>query len=502
MSGAERAAGLGDQGDPRTADASPSTPGKLVSAFGLLVLSSIGGQVLGFIGLALVSRRLGPHNLGAYGFASSLSGYFALPLMAGTAMVGIRDLATPGQARGEIVAEVQTFLSINGIVGYVALIALVPVLTADALSRELLPLAGLPLIINAVGLDWAMQGMQRLRPLAVYRFLGQVLYLAVLVSVLTGGATGAKRYALCNALGFGLTAVLTVVYVYRLVRPRIATLLATPRQFVARLRARSRRSFVPSVSLMMIQIYYSVDVVLLGYLRGDRLVGEYTIAARLPLAVTGLAALWVTTFYPHATTLFYRDRERLRSQIGQFASLSIVAGLPLVVFGFVVGRDMMAGLFGAAYVSSGTTFAILLSSSAAALLNANIGQILLACGDDRGFLASVSLGAILNVALNLALIPPLGTVGSALATLVGESAVIVAAAVRVSRTVGQIDLEWGRVIRGIIAVSGAFALLLLLNGTVGWWSALIVASSAYVVFAIASGAVRLSEVRRVLRRTA
>jgi O-antigen/teichoic acid export membrane protein len=477
----------------------PASASKLLSSYGLLAASSIAGQLLGFIGLAVVARRLGPHNLGAYGFAAALATYFALPLMPGTAMVGIRDLATPGRSRGQTVAEVQTFLILNGAIAYLALFLLAPVLSGDSLTRALIPLAGLPLIINAVGLDWAMQGTQRLKPLALYRFLGQVAYLAVLLAVLTGGATGAKRYALCNALGFAVTATLTVIYVRRRIGPKLGTLLRAPRNLARRLHHRARRSFVPSVSLMMIQVYYSVDIVLLGYLRGNHLVGEYTVAARLPLAVTALASLWVTAFYPHATSLFYTDKERLRSQVGQFSSLSIVAALPLVAFGFVIGREVMEALFGSAYGSSGTAFAILLSSSAAALLNANIAQVLLACGDNPGFLLSVTLGAVLNVVLNLALIPSMGIAGSALATLLAESVVIGAAAIRLSRTVGHIDLEWRRLTRGAIALAGATLLLLVLNNTVPWWAALLAATAAYAAFALVTRAVTVQEAARILR---
>src|SRR5205814_4261478 len=141
-------------------------------------------------------------------------------------------------------------------------------------------------------------------------------------------------------------------------------------------------------------------------------------------------------------------------QIGQFSSLSIVAALPLVAFGFAMGSEIMGALFGGAYRSSGTAFAILLSSSAAVLVNANIGQILLACGDDRGFLLSVTVGAVVNVGLNLALIPALGMIGSAVATLVAEAAVIATAGLRVSRTVGRIELEWHRLTRGVVALCG------------------------------------------------
>jgi O-antigen/teichoic acid export membrane protein len=344
-----------------------------------------------------------------------------------------------------------------------------------------------------------MQGMQSLRPLALYRVLGQIAYLAVLLAVLTGGATGTERYALCNALGFGVTAILTIIYVWRRLGARIVETLAMPRRLFGHFATRVRSSLASSISLTMIMIYYTMDFVLLGYLRDDYAVGEYTAASRLPLAVTALASLWVTVFYPHAARLFYADRDRLRRQVGRFATLSLLVGLPLVPLGFVMGHQIMAALFGRAYGSSGTAFAILLSSSAAALLNANIGQILLAARDDRAFLLSVTVGAVLNLVLNVALIPPLGVTGSALATLLAESIVIAMVSLRFWNTIGRIELEWHRLIRAAFALGGTVALLLLLRSVAPWWGTLLASGVGYVTLLVAVRAVMVAEIRQVLR---
>jgi hypothetical protein len=73
--------------------------------------------------------------------------------MAGMTMAGMRELAIPGHSRRRTVAEIRSFLLLSGGIASVALIALTPVLNFDPLTRTLLPLAGLTLIINPMGLD-------------------------------------------------------------------------------------------------------------------------------------------------------------------------------------------------------------------------------------------------------------------------------------------------------------------------------------------------------------
>jgi O-antigen/teichoic acid export membrane protein len=439
----------------------------LLVSYAYLLVSNIGGQIIGFAALAVVARRIGPHDLGAYNFANNLSSFFALPLMAGVVMVGMRDLAKSVEHRSTVVREVQSFCLLNGIIAYGALILLTPVLTSDPLARRLMPIVGLPLLFNGIGLDWAMQGLQRARPLAFMRFGGQVVYAAALAFLLGRGESGTVRYAWANAIGFGVTAAVTLVYVWRIV-PRAVERVPL-RKIISHLIHRARASIAPGASLVMIQIYYASDVVILGYMSGDHAVGIYSTATRLPLAATVFASLWVTVFYPHAAQLAKDDRATLTDQVGQFATLAIIAGLPLLPVGFIIGRQLLGGMFGGQFAAGGTAFAILLVSSAAALLNSTIGQTLLASADDRAFLISVTIGAVANVALNFALIPVLGIDGSALATLAAESLIIGLATARFRATVGRFRLEWQRLLRATLVVAAAAGILDSLHRAMPWW---------------------------------
>jgi O-antigen/teichoic acid export membrane protein len=123
----------------------------------------------------------------------------------------------------------------------------------------------------------------------------------------------------------------------------------------------------------------------------------------------------------------------------------------------------------------------------------------LAARDDRAFLLSVTVGAVLNLVLNVALIPPLGVTGSALATLLAESIVIAMVSLRFWNTIGRIELEWHRLIRAAFALGGTVALLLLLRSVAPWWGTLLASGVGYVTLLVAVRAVMVAEIRQVLR---
>jgi len=151
-----------------------------------------------------------------------------------------------------------------------------------------------------------------------------------------------------------------------------------------------------------------------------------------------LAILWVSVFYPHASQLWQSDRPLLLRQMGQFSFMAGAVIVPTIPVAFAVGPSALGLLFGHAFRQGGTTFGLLVSFAAIALVNANIGNVMLASHDDRAFMATVSLAALVNIGLNVALIPVWGPAGSAAASVGAEVVSLVCGYARVVHVVGRI----------------------------------------------------------------
>ena len=195
--------------------------------------------------------------------------------------------------------------------------------------------------------DWALQGLQRLRAVAAARLAGQVLFGIVTPLILVRGPAGAVRYAAVFAAGAILTAIVAFAMVRRVVGPIRMSWAIAPLWDLA------KRAAPLGFSLIMLQIYYSMDQVLLGLLTNKTEVGQYAAAAKLPAVLSGFVIIWMSAVYPHASKLFTHDPDALRRQLGSFTSLGIVAALPLAAGSAIVGTAVMTGLFGPAYSSAG-----------------------------------------------------------------------------------------------------------------------------------------------------
>jgi O-antigen/teichoic acid export membrane protein len=428
---------------------------RLLRGFAVMAVGTLGARLIGFVVLALVARKAGPDSLGAYSFALGLAAYFvALPSNFGIGTLAIRDIARDPRGARRVVGEALALEALLGALCLLVFLALIPVLARDSQVAALMPLVGVYYVAYNLTADWALQALQRMTAVTLVRLGGQVVFGAVTPLILVGGFEGVRRFALMMVAGAAISAVLALLVVWRAVgAPRL------PRSLSA-LRRRVTRSAPFGFSLVMVQVYYSIDQILLGYLRENEDVGQYAAAAKLPIVLMGFTALWATALYPHATRVFEQDREALRRQLGGFSSLAIVAALPLAVGSTLVGRDVMLGLFGAAFGPAATPFAVLMWATAIAFVSINATHVLLAIGGERDFAVAVTAGAVLNVALNFALIPGLGPTGAALATLAAEAMVLVVSWRRLATVLGPAPLDARRIL-GALAANGAMALALI-----------------------------------------
>jgi O-antigen/teichoic acid export membrane protein len=462
---------------------------RLSLSFLQLATASVAGQLIGFAALAVVARRIGPANLGAYGFAISFVGYVTLPL-AGLGMRGIRDVAQDRAAAPAIVGRLFPIYATYAVAAGGAVYVLAPYLAPTAIEASLMRILIAWLVVTLMSLDWLLQGLQEFRAVAVARVLGQLAYGTGVFLFIQGGAAGTYRYAWLNTFGLFVTLVGTWAWTFR--RVGLPTVHADVRAAWATLRGST--AFI--ASFVMIQVYYSADVVLLGFLSTPTAVGHYVVAYKVPLFFLSMASLWIQVFYPHAAT---QPREELRRHIGRLTTLTFVFVIPLCAGCFMVGRSLISTLFGAQFVAAGLSFKLLMISVAFAAIDANVGQVLLAIGEQRAFAVGVTAGAIANLALNIILIPSSGAVGAAISTIVAEAVVLVLMASRIATALGRPHILWTRVVWAGVSAACMVAMLAVPFRHLPLPVRILAGAGVYVMCGIVTGAAPLREYAMALR---
>jgi O-antigen/teichoic acid export membrane protein len=246
---------------------------------------------------------------------------------------------------------------------------------------------------------------------------------------------------------------------FRLLR-RVGVL---PRQGRPALSFPMREILAFSVPLLTTDLVYILlnasDVVLLGAITSDpEQVADYRVIQ--PVAALNLIVLQSFTllFIPATARLFARnDRDGLRTLYWQTAAWVAVLSFPIFAMTFALAKPLTVALFEQRYADSAVFLAIIaFGRYFDAALGFN-GLTLRVFGNMKAVVGVNLVAALVNIILLLALIPPFGALGAALATGITLLVFNSLKQYALSRAVGISLFEWQyiRVYGTIIIVTAA-----------------------------------------------
>jgi O-antigen/teichoic acid export membrane protein len=325
--------------------------------------------------------------------------------------------------------------------------------------------------------------------------ISRVLYLgATLAAVALGGGvvgvTGAQ--ALAAAITIGAVALLA------------RRAMPAPRfdGAIARWPALVRGGAPFALTAVVVTVYFRLDTVMLSLMSGERSTGIYGACANLLFASLILSQSLVGAVFPVVAAAGTLSDERARTVLRRALSLSLAASLPLGLGASVFAGPALEMLYGHGY-REGALALTLLAWTAPVLFVTNLcGHALAATGRQREVLVLSTVNAVLNVGLNLALIPRLGAAGAALATLVTELAGLTMFAVRLRSELAWV-ISWPALAR-VLAANAVFAVLLAALRAVAWPLPLLlpIAGIAYLAIVALAGVLRLGDLQGLVGRGA
>ena len=171
------------------------------------------------------------------------------------------------------------------------------------------------------------------------------------------------------------------------------------------------------LSSMVIMIYLRIDQVMLGEMAGDAEVGIYSVAVRLAEVWYFIPSALYWSLFPGIVEAKAVDEElfygRLQSLYNLVAFSAYAVALPVAL----TAHWLVPVLFGEAFARGGPMLAVLVWANIFMGLEMARSGFLTAMNWTRIYLLAVSLGCVLNVALNWLLIPRYGGMGAVVASL-------------------------------------------------------------------------------------
>jgi len=212
---------------------------------------------------------------------------------------------------------------------------------------------------------------------------------------------------------------------------------------------------------LLAYIFFRIDTLLLrAFGVADAGIGAYSAAYRVmeaPRTAFGSIAAGVM---PAATSLAHpRERDAFRKLAGTTTAIVLWLVLPAALV-FALSPGTVIGLiYGHGFDAAAPLLLVLAPMPILMALDAVLGTLLNALGAQRAVTGIFTVCAIANVALNIAMIPRLGAMGAAIATLATEVIELTAFTIMVGRLLGNIRPALGGLLIATAAGAATGALV-------------------------------------------
>ncbi len=178
-----------------------------------------------------------------------------------------------------------------------------------------------------------------------------------------------------------------------------------------------KQSFPLILSAIMISVYMKIDQVMLKTI-GSKEVGIYSAAAKISEAWYFIPGAIITSIFPALIHARKTDINRYYTRLINLYDLLVGISLPVAII-ISFSANMITNLvYGNQYQGAGIMLSIHIWSGIFVFLGSASSQYLLAEGYTLISFARTAVGALVNIILNLWLIPLYGGIGASIATLI------------------------------------------------------------------------------------
>ncbi len=385
------------------------------------VLLTMSSFLFPLITFPYISRVLMPEGTGRVQFATSLVSYFSLFAQLGIPTYGIRACAKVRDNREELTRVSHELLLINVIMNIISYIAFslalifVPDLQED---RVLYVVISLTIILTSVGMEWLYKALEQYTYITirsiVFKFIALIAMFLLIHKqedyVIYGGITIFAASA-SNIMNF--------INAHKYIG------------FKPMGNYNFKRHLKPVLVFFAMScattIYTNLDVVMLGFMKTKVDVGYYNAAVKIKIILVSIVTSLGAVILPRASYYVEHNRmDEFRAITRKAMNFVCLVSIPMVVFFIIFAKNGIHFLSGAAYDGSILPMQIIMPTVLLIGLTNIMGiQILIPTGREKIVLYSEIVGAIVDVVINILLIPLLASTGAAIGTLVAELSVFI-----------------------------------------------------------------------------
>lgn len=363
-----------------------------------------------------VSRVLSMNGMGIYSFSMNYINYFTLIAGLGVATYAVREGAKYRDDRvkiGKFASQVFTINIYATIFSYALLFLSLFIFSNLHVYSLAILIFSIQILFNTIGTEWIYTIYEDYAYITIRSILFKVISL-VLIFIFVKTPGDYIWYASITVFATVGSNILNFLHArsfsdIHLVRNPLWRKHITPILII----------FASSAA---VTIYVSSDTTILGILRDERAVGIYSIAIKIYSVSQSLLSALLIVAIPRLAMLFGKNKLReFHHVLERLINTLLIATLPATVGLIMMSKEMVLFVASSKYLAATNSLRIISFAIIFSIFSWIFSQcVLMPAKREKAILKNTLITAVVNVILNLILIPIWSYNGAALSTVIAE----------------------------------------------------------------------------------
>ena len=359
---------------------------------------------------------LGVENYGLVAMSRSIISYFILIAGLGIEVYAVREGSKVRDKKDEFSSFANEVFSINiisTIFSFALLITMSLTMTGVIVYRTALIVLSLKIWLTTLGTEWINTVFEDFTYITIRSIAFQIIALLLMV-MFVHDKSDYLIYCGITVLASSGGDLVNVFYIRKYTKLKFTKSLNLQKHLMPIL--------LLFFNAIMTTIYLHSDVTILGIIKGNSAVAIYDIASKIYMSLKQVLVAFVAVLIPQVSKAFGEDNlKKVKELLIGINRVTFPFLLSTIVYIVLFSRVIICIVSGEAYAEGSVALKILSFAVICAYkANMYLNCIILASGNDRGVVLITIITALVNVGLNVLLIPFFSYNAAAATTLFAE----------------------------------------------------------------------------------
>jgi O-antigen/teichoic acid export membrane protein len=389
---------------------------KIVKNSSVIIAGSVADNIINLFLAVYMARYFGQRGMGILSFISVSFFFIAIADSLWVRPIVIREISRDHKNTAVILGNgiiIKVFLCACSLVFFwVCLFAIRP--AGEVIMPALL--MSVAILLSSVTSSYGMvfQAHLKMGACVVFNLINKMLLLAAML-VIAAHKGGVFDYCLYSLGIYAVTFPFFKSFADRLSKPEFRIDLGLWRVIF-------KQSWPLALSVLFIFMYHRIDHIMLYAFKGENAIGLYSVGVKISEALSIVAVACVNSALPVLSGYHDTSPAAFKKLYEALFKYLLIFIIPVAFYCTIFPERIISLFFGGDFLPASGSFCILMWAEIFVFLGIVNNTILVAAHKQRIDPIFTGASALINLALNLFLIPAYGIKGAALASLAAYSA--------------------------------------------------------------------------------